>query len=500
MINFSVNRRLVGVDSLIDGGGVTVRSGVVATARVTHGHDAGHGRTRRASRIFGPMRTPTVSLVFFALVAIGCGAGSSASSDGGAAAAGASPGSGGYGAGGVAGGATGGTPGGGGSGASGGVGPSAGGPGAGGTGAGGTSTGAGGTGGSSSGAGGTGGSGATAGQGSGGSSGGGAAAVRFVGRVDTSDPARARFAWSGSGVVARFTGTSVSARLEGGQQYTVVLDGAVRDKLVPSSGMSLIAADLEPGEHTIELYRRTEANQGESQFLGFDFGGGQLLAPPPRPERRIEAIGDSITCGYGVEGADMNCPFSPDTENHYLTYAAISARELGAELSTVAWSGKGVVCNYGDDASSCVDPFPTYYDRTLPERADSVWDFGAFQPHAVVINLGTNDFSTAQDPSQAEFEAAYVAFLERVRDAYPDAWILCTVAPLLNGTDLSSARSYIANAVAQRSAAGDAKVKAFELSPTNGADGYGCDWHPSQITHEKMAAELTAEIRATLGW
>src|SRR5690606_3064809 len=64
LINFSVNRRLVGVDSLIDGGGVTVRSGVVATARVTHGHDAGHGRTRRASRIFGPMRTPTVSLVF----------------------------------------------------------------------------------------------------------------------------------------------------------------------------------------------------------------------------------------------------------------------------------------------------------------------------------------------------------------------------------------------------------------------------------------------------
>ena len=86
-MNFSVNSRSVGAGSLIDGGGVTVRSGVVAKARMTHGHDAGHGRTPHASRIFGAMRTPTVSLVFFALVAIGCGAGSSASSDGGAAAA-----------------------------------------------------------------------------------------------------------------------------------------------------------------------------------------------------------------------------------------------------------------------------------------------------------------------------------------------------------------------------------------------------------------------------
>lgn len=324
--------------------------------------------------------------------------------------------------------------------------------------------------------------------------------VRLVGRVDTEDRAGPRFAWSGTGVIARFTGTSVGVRLGGGQQYTVVLDGMVLPKLIPSDGVTSIATGLSEGEHLIELYRRTEANQGEAQFFGFELGDGTLLAPPAPPARRIEVIGDSITCGYGNEGADMNCPFSPDTENHYLTYAAISARELGAELSTVAWSGKGMVCNYGDDPSSCMDPMPHYYDRILPERSTSVWDFSKFQPHAIVINLGTNDFSTEQDPTQSQFEDAYVAFLDHIRSKYSDAWILGTVGPLLSGSDLETARSYIANAVARRASMGDSKVKAFELSPTDPADGYGCDYHPSLKTHQKMAVELTSELEATLGW
>jgi lysophospholipase L1-like esterase len=325
-------------------------------------------------------------------------------------------------------------------------------------------------------------------------------AVRFVGRFDTTDPAGPRFAWSGSGMLARFSGASVGIRLAGAQQYTVLIDGALQPKLTSTGNLDPLASDLAPGEHTVEVYRRTEANQGEAQFLGFDFGAGQLLAPPPAPERRIEIIGDSISCGYGVEGADMTCPFSPDTENHSLTYGAIAARNVGADLVTVAWSGKGVVCNYGDDATACTDPMPTYYDRILPARADSAWSFANYQPQAVVINLGTNDFSTAVDPTTADFEAAYVALLEHVRSEYADATILCTIGPLLSGTDLTTVRTSIDNAVQARAAQGDTKVKTFELEPTDPANGYGCDYHPSSRTHEIMADALTAELRADLGW
>lgn len=324
--------------------------------------------------------------------------------------------------------------------------------------------------------------------------------VRLVGRMDTSDSAGPKYAWSGSGIVARFNGSRVGVKLAGGQEYTVVLDGTVRSKLTAVSGTNTIAENLSEGEHTIELYRRTEANQGEAQFLGFDLGDGKLLDAPAAPARRIELIGDSITCGYGVEGADQNCGFTAGTENHYLTYGAIAARALGADLVTIAWSGKGVVCNYGDAADSCKDPLPTYYDRALPDRSNSVWDFSKFQPDAVVVNLGTNDFSTQQDPSQSEFESAYKSFLQHIREKYPTAYILCTNGPMLSGTDLTTVRSYIENVVKALKNAGDTKVGTFEITPQQQADGYGCDWHPSCATHQKVADALETALKKALSW
>ncbi len=321
-------------------------------------------------------------------------------------------------------------------------------------------------------------------------------AVHYVGRVDTSDPSAARLAWSGTGAVVRFEGTSAAVVLGGGQEYTVVVDTKVQPKLTAKDGSNLLVEGLMPGEHVVELYRRTEASEGESQIMGFDFGGGTLLAPPA-VKRRLEFVGDSITCGYGNEGANMSCGFTPQTENHYVTYAAITARNLGAELSTVAWSGKGVVCNYGDDASSCTNPLPTYYDRTLPNRADSKWDFARFQPDAVVINLGTNDFSTSSDPDQPTFVSAYKELVGRIRQAYPGAHVLCTNGSMLSGTDLDTARAYIKQAVMELD---DDKVTAFEIPPQDGSDGYGCDWHPSLARHEKMATTVTAAIKAALGW
>ncbi|HET6284670.1 MAG TPA: SGNH/GDSL hydrolase family protein [Polyangia bacterium] len=120
--------------------------------------------------------------------------------------------------------------------------------------------------------------------------------------------------------------------------------------------------------------------------------------------------------------------------------------------------------------------------------ANSQWDFSSWQPQAVVINLGTNDLSTASDPTQAQFTAAYRAFLQRVRGKYPGALILCTVAPLLGGAELTAARAYINEAI---TALGDPRVKSLDLAPTDPNDGWGCDFHPSVKTHQKMAVAVT---------
>jgi lysophospholipase L1-like esterase len=323
------------------------------------------------------------------------------------------------------------------------------------------------------------------------------ASVHWVGRVDGCDERGARFAWSGSGFVGRFSGTGVSVRLiDSPNQYTVLIDAQLLDTLKTRSGDALypLASDLSPGEHTFEMYRRTEASFGNTIVVGFEVAGGELLSPPEPPTRHIEVIGDSITCGYGDEGT-LPCGFSADTENHYLSYAAILARDLNAELSTVAWSGKGVIFNYNGDP---LYPMPTQYALTVPDDKKNTWPF-AWKADAVVINLGTNDYSTSNDPSDTMFVDAYTLLLERVRGAYPNAFVLCTVGPLLTGADRATARKNIAAAVDARTAAGDTKLKAYEMTTLNGTPP-GCDYHPNLATQAAMASELEMELRADLGW
>ena len=317
-------------------------------------------------------------------------------------------------------------------------------------------------------------------------------AVHWVGRHDASDPGHVRMGWSGVGAVLRFAGTGASVRLDDhGRYFTVLVDGALQPTLATSPGEQsyVLASGLPDGEHTLELYRRTEGSFGATTVLGFDLEG-ELLAPPP-VQRRIEIIGDSITAGYGNEGV-APCSFSAETENHYLTYGALAARALGAELSTIAWSGKGVVYNFADDV---FEPLPQVYDRLLAVEP-TAWDF-SWQPDVVVINLGTNDFSTGNDPPEGVFVPAYVELLAHLRAVYPDAFILA-VAPSLFGAEVALVAGYLQSAVDQRQLAGDAEVGFADINVQ--WIGSGCDGHPSLATHAGMAMRLTSELQAQLGW
>mgnify|MGYP001158821158 CR=1 FL=1 len=318
-------------------------------------------------------------------------------------------------------------------------------------------------------------------------------AIDWIGRWDEPAPGVHRFGWSGAGFVVRFSGTGASVTMDDAAGFfTVVVDGAVQPNLLTSGGEQTytLATGLPDGEHTVQMYRRTEGSFGPTTIVSVDLEG-ELLAPPP-VDRRMEVIGDSITCGYGNEGVSP-CSFSADTENHYLTYGAIAARTVGAQLHTVAWSGKGMVYNYGDDM---FEPMPEIYDRAVATDAGSSWDY-AWQADVVVINLGTNDFSTDNDPPQNVFVPAYVDFLSHLRDVYPNAYLLA-ISPSLFGGEVALVDGYLAEAVEQRNAAGDADVGWANIN----VDwiGSGCDGHPTVATHEGMAANLASELQTRLGW
>ena len=329
--------------------------------------------------------------------------------------------------------------------------------------------------------------------------------VRLIGRFDARDPAGPRLAWPGSAIAARFTGTGIDVKLrdDGTSFFTVVVDRGGPTKLATIRGAHdyTIASNLPPGAHDVVVTKRTESFVGTVQYLGLKPHDGSLLEPGAPPGRRIEFVGDSITCGYGNLGASTQCSFTADTEDATSGYAALAAGDLDADATLVAYSGKGM---YRDFRGSTKEQMPVLYRRSLPDAPSSEWSFDSAAPDVVVVHLGTNDFYTG-DPGPA-FTDAYVGFLGDLRQRYPAALFVCAVSPMLSDSHpprvrrRTAAATAIRTAVERRSGAGDARVKFLEFDEQDPKDGYGCEDHPSLRTHRNMANKLVASLREWMRW
>lgn len=325
--------------------------------------------------------------------------------------------------------------------------------------------------------------------------------LHLLGRFDLSDPQVPAFSWPGTAIVTRFSGTGLDVSLhdDGNNFFAVSIDGAPPTVLATNGAKDTytMAQGLPDGEHDAVLFRRTESFQGIVHFHGFSPAGGKALIPTPAPfKRRVELIGDSITCGYGNDGVGPNCGFTAATENAWLAYGGIAARAMKAEARVIAYSGKGV---YRDGAGNTADQMGALYERTFADIPGSTWDFSTWAADVVVINLGTNDFGPG-DPGQPYIDA-YSAMVKQIRGHYPEAHILCALGSMMYGPGLMQATSYVKSVVSAANAGGDPRVSFVDLGVQNGnADGYGCDYHPNAKTGQLMADKLAVAIKAVTGW
>lgn len=338
--------------------------------------------------------------------------------------------------------------------------------------------------------------------------------LRYVGRFDCSDPAGPTFAYPAVALHARFTGDALDLRLadhgRGGTStnyFDVSLDGqpTFRLEVTPSREVYELARGLPPGEHTVAIVKRTESapggksNSGKGEVLGLRLRDGATLLPVISPPRRLEVIGDSITCGYGNELSTTDpgsAHYTSRNSNANLSFGALAARALDAEYVAVAYSGRGISRNYAGGAGPTL---PQLYLRTLPdEQTGAPWDVTRLVPDVVVINLGTNDFSTP-GVDRAAFRARYTEFLAALRGYYPRAPFVATVGPMLTDAyppgaqALTNAQADVKEVVQARHAAGDSRVYFFAFTPQTSP--FGEDWHPTVATHQRMAAELVPFLR-----
>jgi hypothetical protein len=224
--------------------------------------------------------------------------------------------------------------------------------------------------------------------------------IAYNGRFDLTDKAKPVFMYSGCGIRTDFTGTSAELILKDDSLrnfFTIVIDDSVFVlKANEQDSTYSLARNLKDGKHKLEIYRRSEWHGGNSTFLGLRFdAGAEVTAPVPRAHN-IEFIGNSYTCGYGNEGLSQTEHFKYETENHYLSYDALTARALNANLTAICRSGIGIVQGYGGNKGFNM---PRYYDEITLDSTKK-WVYSSSIPDLVVIDLITNDLSVKLDSAE----------------------------------------------------------------------------------------------------
>ena len=250
--------------------------------------------------------------------------------------------------------------------------------------------------------------------------------------------------------------------------------------------------DLRGHEYTIKIIRLSEScyTAGVTGFTAIehiDVSNGELLPKKvtSQADHKFLFIGDSITAAYGVEGSDP-CSFDQFTESILDSYASILSEQYynHVDYHVIAWSGKGVVRNYGDaDSVSTTSPtMPVLYNLSISTDPSSYWKPSNYIPTEIFVLLGTNDYSTKPYPSDSDFTNGYIKFINQIFSDYPSAkklYAMC--APLNNDNQCMNIEN------AAKMASTD-RIKYVKVdSSVIDAGPAGCNGHPSVTTQQNMA-------------
>ena len=325
------------------------------------------------------------------------------------------------------------------------------------------------------------------------------AMIQYTGRIDFTNPKAPRFWQPGVSIKLKVKGDVcdlvVTDEMLWGSNHNyieLVVDGTAR-RMQTKTKRDTISASIyfKPGikTHVVELVKNTEANIGYMEFIGVRCK--KLITPPKKPVRKIECIGNSITCGTGSDMSEIPCGKGKwqDQHNAFMSYGAIMSRSLNAAYHLSSVSGIGLM-------HSCCNMdvlMPQVYDK-ISMRDDTIkWNFSRYQPDLVTICLGQND--GIQDSTT--FCNNYISFLQQLRSDYPAAVFVLLSSPMANEKLREFMRPVLAAVQHNMNEKGDKKVFHYIF---NKQFSSGCDAHPSLQEHIQIADELTKYLKSIMNW
>lgn len=319
------------------------------------------------------------------------------------------------------------------------------------------------------------------------------ARIQYTGRIDFSNPRLPRFWQPGVYITVKIEGAEcrfiVNDEELWGKNHNyleLVVDGKATRIQTKQKTDTIFVPGLSSGTHVISLVKNTEANIGYLELVGV--WCKKMLEPDPKPKRKIEFIGNSITCGASADLSGIPCGKGVwhDQHNAYLAYGPRTARALDAQYHLSSVSGIGLM-------HSCCGMdiiMPQVYDKVSMRDNRIPWNFDSYQPDLVAVCLGQND--GIQD--SAAFCENYVSFVKRLRGYYPSATIICLSSPMADAKLAAFMKATISSVL---NTLNDKNVAAYFFSKQY---KNGCDYHPDVAEHAGIAEELTAFIKKKINW
>ncbi|MCH5262788.1 MAG: electron transporter RnfD [Lachnospiraceae bacterium] len=331
--------------------------------------------------------------------------------------------------------------------------------------------------------------------------------LQYSGRIDWTDKTAPVFVYPCSYIKIIFSGTRVAAVVENHKSYWssylgFFIDGEQKCVKLSDTGREtvLLADGLTDAEHELMLFKRMDSCHTFT-FYGFEVDDSAVLREvEPKPERRIEVYGDSVSAGEVSEAVD--CVGQPDPEhdgeysNSYYSYTWMTARNLNAEIHDIAQGGAALLDGTGWFAGPDFVGMESIYDKIQyypePEKP-SKWDFQLYRPHVVIVAIGQNDANPdnymAEDyegEKAQHWRKSYRDFIAKLRVIYPKATIILATTILEHDANWDKAIDEVCRELA------DERIHHF-LYSNNGA---GTPGHIRIPEAEKMSEELTAFIES----
>jgi hypothetical protein len=223
----------------------------------------------------------------------------------------------------------------------------------------------------------------------------------YAGRVEKFQNNEVVLIGTASSVSFNFTGNKCEISLQSVDAWehhnyvSLVLDGKYIGKIRIEKGAAQafpIKITSNKKVHNLTIYKTTEAHSGGILFAGTT---AKLTSISAKKKKKVEFIGDSITCGAASDPSDVPCDKGEyfDHHNGYYAYGPILSREIEVDYLMSSVSGIGMYRNWNDENKDEAIMPDVYQNLYLTKDASKPkYDF-AFQPDIISIALGTNDFS-----------------------------------------------------------------------------------------------------------